>query len=235
MADFPDRPRSTLPAVTTEQMREVDRIMIEDLHIELMQMMENAGRNLARLTIDLFDPRHVAVFAGSGGNGGGGLVAARHLANWDVEVEVVLGSDRGRMTPVPAHQLDVLDRMGVKSGKEPPADFDVAIDALIGYSLAGDPHGRPAELITHLNALDRPVLSLDTPSGLDVTTGTPGNPCVSATATMTLAAPKTGLLSAVEVGDLYLADISVPAGVYDTFGMRMPNDLFRQGSPLRLT
>jgi len=48
--------RRKLPALTTEQMREVDRVMVEDLHIELVQMMENAGRGLAELAIDRFSP-----------------------------------------------------------------------------------------------------------------------------------------------------------------------------------
>jgi NAD(P)H-hydrate epimerase len=67
--------------ITEADMVEVDRVMIDDLHIELLQMMENAGRNLARLVLDLVRPASVAVAAGSGGNGGGGLVAARHLTN----------------------------------------------------------------------------------------------------------------------------------------------------------
>ena len=75
-----------IPYLTTDQMREVDRAMIEDYYIELIQMMENAGRNLAHLARTRFlggDPRgqHVVVLAGSGGNGGGGLVCARRLHN----------------------------------------------------------------------------------------------------------------------------------------------------------
>ncbi|MCP4246173.1 MAG: hypothetical protein GY778_03910 [bacterium] len=116
-----------------------------------------------------------------------------------------------------------------------PAPADLVIDALIGYSLLGNPRGRIAELIEWTAQEDPAVLSLDTPSGLDVTTGIPGVPCVSAAATLTLAAPKTGLLGAGEVGDLYLADISVPPAVYDPFGMAMPLGLFDQDTVVRLT
>jgi len=73
--------RSAVPALTTEQRRAVDRAMVEDLHIELVQMMENAGRGLAELAITRFSPSSVTVLSGPGGNGGGGLVAARQLAN----------------------------------------------------------------------------------------------------------------------------------------------------------
>jgi NAD(P)H-hydrate epimerase len=78
--------RTAVPALTTEQMRAVDRAMVEDLHIELVQMMENAGRTLADLAITRFSPASVTVLAGPGGDGGGGLAAARHLANRGCQV-----------------------------------------------------------------------------------------------------------------------------------------------------
>jgi NAD(P)H-hydrate epimerase len=53
-----------------------------------MQMMENAGRGMAEVAVDLFRPRRVLVLAGPGRNGGGGLVAARHLSNRGVMVRV---------------------------------------------------------------------------------------------------------------------------------------------------
>ena len=97
------------------------------------------------------------------------------------------------------------------------------IDALIGYGLIGAPHGRAAELIRWTEEPDAPVLALDTPSGLDVTTGDAFEPCVSATATMTLALPKRGLLNASAlVGELWLADVSVPRAAYDRIGVQVP-------------
>ncbi len=230
---FPTIDINTVPAVTMDQMREVDRVMIEDLHIELVQMMENAGRNLARLALGRFDVGRALVLAGPGGNGGGGLVAARHLANWGVDVEVILGKDPEELGPVPLHQLDALTRMGIAVVASPrPADL--FLDALIGYSLRGDPRGRIAELIEWLEARGEPILALDTPSGLDVTTGLAGSPSVQATATLTLAAPKSGLLEQGAVGELYLGDISVPPAVYDAFGLTMPPELFSEASVVRL-
>jgi len=110
---------SDVPNLTTAQMVEVDRAMIEDYRIELIQMMENAGRNLAHLARIRFldgDPRGrpVVALAGGGGNGGGALVAVRRLSNWGSNVTVVLGQDPGKMTSVPGHQLDILRRMGVR-------------------------------------------------------------------------------------------------------------------------
>lgn len=209
-----------VPALTAAQMREVDRRMIEDLHIDLVQMMENAGRNLADLAVKRFQPISACVLAGPGGNGGGGLVAARHLVNRGVAVHIVCSSPDG-LTPVAAHQLDIAQRMGIDILDEPEG-ADLVVDALIGYSLHGDPVARAAELIAWANTQARAVLALDTPSGLDVTTGRAANPCVRATATMTLALPKVGLLDASEVGTLFVADISVPRSVFLDMGIDVP-------------
>jgi NAD(P)H-hydrate epimerase len=220
-----------MPAVSAEQMREVDRAMLEDIHIQLAQMMENAGRSLAELSLHRFGPRHVVVLAGPGGNGGGGLVAARHLANRGAHVDVVL-SEPDRMRPIPAQQLDIVRRMHIDVGQEPHS-ADLVIDALIGYSLSGNPTGRAAALIDWINDQSAPVLALDTPSGLDVTNGQARSPCVRATTTMTLALPKHGLLDSGAVGELYLADISVPEVVYTRMGIQVPS-IFHDAPIVRL-
>ena len=208
--------------LTTDQMREVDRAMIEDYHILLIQMMENAGRNLAHLARRRFfegDPRQkqVIVLAGTGGNGGGGLVCARRLHNWGARVTVYKTKSDDRYRGIPAHQLEILRRMKVpvfEAGdlheNSPP---DLIVDAVIGYSLSGDPRAEAAALIRWANTQQAPVLSLDAPSGIDTTTGRVHNPSIRAEATMTLALPKEGLRATEvknAVGELYLADISVP-------------------------
>ena len=133
---------------------------------------------------------------------------------------------------MPAHQGDILARMGPVMAPAPPG-ADLVVDALIGYSLRGDPTGRAAELIAWANQQPAPVLALDGPSGLDVTTGIAGTPHVQATATLALALPKIGLMEAPAVGELYLADISVPAIVYEQLGLILPN-LFRDSSIISL-
>ena len=85
--------------------------------------------------------------------------------------------------------------------------------------------------------MNGPILSLDTPSGLDTTSGTPGSPCIRATATLTLALPKTGLLTPEArafVGDLYLADISVPPELYRRLGLDI-GPLFADDTLIRVS
>ncbi len=96
----PPLPRGQRPDLTTEQMREVDRIMVDELHITLAQMMENAGRNLVELAVSRYEPASCTVLAGPGGNGGGGLVAARHLAPATGQSR---SSGRWRSHPAEAH------------------------------------------------------------------------------------------------------------------------------------
>jgi NAD(P)H-hydrate epimerase len=94
---------------------------------------------------------------------------------------------------------------------------DLIIDGIIGYSLKGAPRNTAADFIRWANRQDAPILALDAPSGVDTTTGTVFNPAIKATATMTLALPKEGLRAPgveAQVGELYLADISVPAELY---------------------
>ena len=213
-----------VPYLTTEQMIEVDRAMIEDFQIDLVRMMENAGRNLAHLARERFldgDPRRrsVVVLAGTGGNGGGALVAARRLHGYGAEVQVVVARRPKQLDAVTAQQLAMVEHIGIPVlvGQPPDTVPELVVDGLIGYSLKGAPRGITAELIKWANASLAPVLALDVPSGVDTTTGKVFEPAVRAVATMTLALPKEGLrapgVTAV-VGELYLADISVPRELY---------------------
>ncbi|MEX1009424.1 MAG: NAD(P)H-hydrate epimerase [Acidimicrobiia bacterium] len=218
--------------MTADQMRDVDRRMIEDFHIELVQMMENAGRNLADLAVALFDPLDAVVLAGPGGNGGGGIVAARHLANRGVRIAITRSHADDDLSPVTAHQVEIAQRMVIAVDDE-PREASLVIDALVGYGLRGDPAGRTAALIRWANERSSPVLSLDIPSGLDATTGRIGDPCVRATATLTLALPKQGLVDTVQTGTLYVADISVPRDLYGEMRIDVPA-LFTEGAVVRL-
>jgi NAD(P)H-hydrate epimerase len=218
-----------VPALTTEQIVEVDWLMVSDYGIELIQMMENAGRSLAELTLRMLNAspsdQSVCVLCGRGNNGGGGMVAARHLHNRGVDVHAIrLG---GELKDVPAKQWSILENIGLQN--EPYFDLsqaDIILDALIGYGLQGDPRSEVAVWIEKANAAGKPILALDAPSGLDSTLGTASSPTVRADATLILALPKVGLMNASArpyVGNLYLADISVPPELYRKMGLEVQN------------
>ena len=232
------------PAVTAAQMREVDRTVVEDLGISLLQMMENAGRAFAELTriqLSGLSRRRVVVLAGHGGNGGGGLAAARRLAVWGAEVRVVLAHPDAALAEAPAHQLASLRAIGVPVHRASEAaalmhEADVVLDALLGYSLVGPPREPEAVLIRTANSHGLPILALDLPSGLDPDRGVPHDPTIRATRTLALALPKVGVLrpeAASSVGELWLADISVPPTAYAKLGIAL-GPLFAESDLIRI-
>ena len=240
-------PAAPVPSLSVEQMVEVDRAMIEDLGIDLIQMMENAGRARAQVARARFldgdaGGRSVTVLAGSGGNGGGAMVAARRLHGFGARVAVYVAHGRGGLRGVPLRQREILERIGVevaeagRVGGSLPADL--VIDGVIGYSLRGSPTGAPAALISWANTQAAPILALDTPSGIDPGSGAVFDPAIRADATMTLALPKRGLripATADRVGELYLADISVPPSLYasDALGLEV-GPIFARSDIVRL-
>lgn len=221
----PPLPAGAVPWVSVDQMREVDRVMIEELGISLERMMENAGRSLAVVARSMLGGdvlgRRIVVLAGPGGNGGGGLVAARHLANAGAHVDVRLATEA--IHGVPGEQLAILRAMGLVVRAAPDEAIgrpDLMIDALLGYGQRSAPRGETARLAAA--TAGHRVLALDIPTGLDPDVGEPWTPVVRAQTTLTLAAPKSGLGVASArpfVGRLLLADISVPASVLRGVGV----------------
>ena len=165
------------------------------------------------------------------------MTAARHLHNWGASVELNVLAPKDRLKDIPAHQYQVLEKMGIVDGDDPNlGTADLIVDAMIGYGLTGNPRGRIADWIRAINESARSVLALDTPSGLNTTAGVPGDPCIRATATMTLALPKTGLKSQEAlsyIGELYLADISVPRELYQQMGIDIP-PIFNKNSIVKI-
>ena len=242
---------SDVPSVTVAQMTEVDRSAIEDFGITLLQMMEQAGSHLAELvsaeTEGALADRSVVVVVGPGNNGGGGLVAARHLANRGARVRVVLARPVLRMSEAGRHQLATLIAMGTDCCVatydladdelgEALASADTIVDALLGYSSQGAPYGEVERLLGCIVDADRPIISLDIPTGLDPDTGGALGATVTATATLTLALPKTGLSRGEgpnRAGRVYLGDLGLPEALYTALGIQVGRP-FAAGRIVRL-
>ena len=242
MADF--------PSITVEQMREVDRLMMEDFHISLLQMMEHAGRNLSEFSLNWLqkkispkDRYKIVVSCGTGNNGGGGMVAARFLAIKGHDIIVLLTGHSEKLKPVPANHWKTLQAMNIQTIEANSTDSiqvyndsDLIIDAVVGYSLKGELRGVPARVVRDIIQSGKAVVSLDVPSGLDATTGKSSPVCIKAVATMTLALPKTGLIIEQArdcTGDVYVADIGVPPVLYAQLGLPAV-DLFQNSSIIKL-
>jgi NAD(P)H-hydrate epimerase len=208
-----------VPAVTADRMRDVDRVAVDDVGLQLLQMMENAGRILAYHVREArTGERSVTVVAGNGGNGGGGMVSARHLSNRAIPVRVILDRPPGELSGAAGHQYSILDEMDVPICTEiadltDAGEVGVIVDALIGYGIQGELRTPAPAYIEGMNRSAAPIISLDVPSGVDATTGETRTSAVRPERTVTLALPKTGL-DTVE-GPLYLADIGIPDTVYE--------------------
>ena len=215
-----------IPAVTTDQMREVDRIAVEDFKLDILQMMENAGRSLAAIVIQSLGDNdgRVLVLAGPGGNGGGGICCVRHLRNHGIEVNLALTVLPTELRGAAAAQFHILSRSGYRELQADSLEHalrtsKIVVDAIIGYSLQGAPRGKAAELISIAREHARRIISLDVPSGLDSTNGETAGVFLSPEITLTLALPKTGL--AHIAGALHLADIGIPPEVYSQIGIHI--------------
>ena len=214
----------TVPSVSREQMIEVDRIAVEETGPNLYQMMENAGRNLALNIIDLIKEKSrgkkILFFAGTGGNGGGGICAARHLLNHGYEPIVILSNEE-KMQGVPSYQLEIFRKAGgqiIPIEKASDLNPDIIVDAIIGYSLISAPGGKILEMINFINNNNMPTISLDIPTGVLATSGENPGEFVKPDKTITLALPKTGL-SPEKCGGIILADIGIPATVFEKAGL----------------
>jgi NAD(P)H-hydrate epimerase len=241
------------PAATAAQMAEVDRVSTTELGITVEMLMENASRQVAATARELLDGvagKHVVALVGSGNNGGDAAGALRHLANWGATVHALAAAPQEKLRPTTRAQLGrlLLSTADWRVGRVTEATAgaektgtalraaDLVIDGLLGYSARGAPRGEVLRLVEASAQADRPVLAVDIPSGIDPDSGVAPGAAVRAAATVTLALPKAGLLTAAAreyVGELILADIGIPAAAFDRVGLDA-RGVFRDGDLVRV-
>ena len=215
-----------IPIVTGSQMAAVDRAMVEVCGLELMQVMEVAGR-AAAVAIRSLRPRGaIAILSGSGGNGGDGLVCARYLAGWGYLAQCWLSRPPSAFRGLAAHQLQICQTSGIPIfGPEAVVDFarvDLIVDAMFGFGLNAAPSDQAAQLIDAANGASAPILAIDIPSGVDATSGKAFSPSIVADFTLTLGLPKLGLLAGdgpAHAGFVIVADLGIPAAAYAAAGI----------------
>ena len=213
-----------------EQVRELDRIAIEELHIPGATLMERAG-------LAAFDAlrrswplaRRVGVVCGPGNNGGDGFVLARAAAAAGYSVRVALLGDAARLR---GDALSARDRMRA-AGLELQSysdntldDADVIVDALFGTGLDRDVEGAFAACIADINASPAPVLAMDIPSGLHADTGRVLGVCVAAEVCVSFIGLKQGMFTGDArnyCGRVEFDNLDVPPELYQ----RVPSTVRR--------
>lgn len=220
-----------MKVVTAAQMRDLEQKMISELAVPSEDLMERAGAGVADAVMDLAHASghswpSVLLVAGRGNNGGDAFVAARCLAEQDVDAEVWLV---GNARDVKGDALEHLNRMkdaGVPLYEMPaiedwdpgfinPRDADIVVDGILGTGTVGPARGPAAAAIHHVNTMSEfsLVVSIDLPSGLDADTGRADGGAVMADLTVTLGLPKRGLIQpgALDyVGSVEVVDLGIP-------------------------
>lgn len=213
--------------VTTNRIREIDRLAQERFAIPSLILMENAGIAVAEEINSFFQGktlRKIAIFCGRGNNGGDGFVVARHLKCKGLHVDVfVLGKTGEIKRDAPQTNLKPLEKIGIKVVElldlktikrlRRRFSYDVVVDAIFGTGFSGVLPVHIAHLVDFLNKTETPIFSIDIPSGLDATTGRVYDICVKATVTVTFGLPKTGFIKADGprfVGKVVARNISYP-------------------------
>ncbi len=188
--------------------------------ISLLQLMENAGRNVALEISARFKPnRKIAIFCGLGGNGGDGFVLARHLTAMGFKVTVVLvGRSRDISHEAAIANWLVLQTLGDipilevdDSSNFPKVEADIVVDALLGTGTKGNLRQPILQAVEYINALTAAKVAIDIPTGIDSDTGEVLGKAVKADVTVTFYKAKEGLKNAKKyVGELIVRDIGLP-------------------------
>ncbi|HEX6308824.1 MAG TPA: NAD(P)H-hydrate dehydratase [Longimicrobiales bacterium] len=184
--------RVHVPLPTAEQAAAADRRARESYDIPERVLMESAGRAAALVLDRLFPRGRVAGVAGSGHNGGDLLVLLRVLRAWGRDVTLIAAGSKAPDAAL--RHGDELRIVPAVDGVAALGRADVIVDGLLGTGAQGAPRGSIAEWIRRVGDAERPVLSLDLPSGVDATTGTAADIAIHAAATVTFGWPKLGLL-----------------------------------------
>ncbi|UCE17813.1 MAG: NAD(P)H-hydrate dehydratase [Gemmatimonadota bacterium] len=221
-----------MKVVTTQQMREIDRVTIEEFGIPGLDLMEAAGQGVVNAIegtfIDISHSR-VIIFCGKGNNGGDGFVVSRLLTEKEADVETYLLGKKSEISGDAKVNLDRAVNIGLNVKEissldniNKPLEADIVVDAILGTGIQGSVRGFPAEVIDLINKFEGTVVAVDTPSGLNTDTGAVEGPCVRADVTATMGLPKVGLLlfpGKSYVGKLEVVDIGVPPEVIGGAGI----------------
>lgn len=220
-------PKSDI-AMSRDQVRGFDSWAINTAYVPGVVLMENAGRSCAELIKKKLDETSgdaVCIFCGTGNNGGDGFVIARHLTNVNIRVVTVLCGDAVKIKGDALTNYKIAKKIGLTVEYLNPSEdnleqkveslssgCDIVIDALFGTGLTGAIRNGYDILVNVINALGKPIIAVDIPSGLDCDTGLAQGAAIKAEATVTFVAAKKGFTNPEAkkyTGQIYIASIGI--------------------------
>jgi len=183
--------------LTARQVREFERVVIEEHGIPGSELMERAGKRAFHRIRECYGGiSSLLVLCGSGNNGGDGYVVALCALSQGIDVQVVFTGEPKTRDARLMHQR-YLGQGGVVRQYNPgvetiPDEGDVIVDAILGIGVWESPRGVAGVLIQDANEDSRPVVALDVPSGLNCDTGVAYSPCIKASVTVSFIVRKIG-------------------------------------------
>jgi len=213
-----------LPALTRDQVRQIDRVAIDDYGVPGLLLMENAGRRAAEIIHQHSPPGMIEILCGGGNNAGDGYVIARHLQILGRMIRLTCVVPAGKLqgdartnaliaqrAEIPMRWMDDLD-----TADAPTLDGTAAaiVDALLGTGARGPLRGHYSSLVSMANAHPGMRFAIDIPTGMDCDSGEVVDPTFCADHTITFVASKVGFQknnADKYVGVVHEVDIGAPA------------------------
>ncbi|MEQ1759989.1 MAG: NAD(P)H-hydrate dehydratase [Vicinamibacterales bacterium] len=219
--------------LNASQMREAERMTIEDIGIPSIVLMENAGRQVVSAIETAFPAAldgRIAVLCGRGNNGGDGFVVARTMLERGIDASVFVIGQLSDVRGDARVNLDILGRLGVtvvEIGDEQTWELhfseisrcSLIVDAIFGTGLRSPLAGMIETVAADVNASGITVVSVDLPSGMSADTSHLIGDCIEASMTVTLTAPKLPLVlppSEPFAGDVVIAHIGITQEIVDS-------------------
>jgi len=190
-----------MKVVSAEQMRRIDQIAQEEMGITSYELMEAAGRAIADITEQFYQPQKICVVCGKGNNAGDGFVVARAFYELGREIVVVILEDDPAFSGAALTALQKIQHTKIDFEKADALEAsmersDVVVDAILGTGLKGNPREPYAAAIETINRSGKPVVAADVPSGLrELLPGEEPGHIVKANVTATVGLAKSMLLT----------------------------------------
>lgn len=207
--------------VTDTEMREIDRVSIEETGIPASLLMNNAGREVAEFINNKFKGEKVVIFCGAGNNGGDGFAAAYYLFNKGFSPVLYLAGKKCDISDVSKIFMNLCEKIKIEINEIDELNLPsitipepvIIVDAILGTGFKGSPRGIPFEFIKLINKSANITVSIDIPSGLPSNGEKPCGECVNAEFTVTIGLPKISLVTypcKEFCGELTVKDIGFP-------------------------
>ena len=207
--------------VTSNEMREIDRITSEQFQVPSLTLMENAGSAVAEFVLSAYPHATVGVICGKGNNGGDGLVVARQLHASATRVQVLIlgaaselkGDARANFEKLPIKPVFASSSADLESAEAREVfHSQVLVDAILGTGFRPPVAGLYAEAIRKINSLESPAIAVDIPSGADADVmGSQSGTVARADAIVTFTAPRPAhVFGNLTAGPIVIAPIGSP-------------------------